>query len=226
LGRFSQPDTIIPRQHYSQSYDRYAYSFNLPLRFTDPSGHKPCDEEKGCNPLDWGETDILYNYPRKAVSLSNNRYEFPEFIAPEDQPIITFYETGDSIDEETTELPRPSEGPTREEMLELLRMFCGECDPAIPGAFTGLPQDYIAAVQSVLQNLPPGNPYTKYLAPILPIVPPSCTAYNLIYDQITGTGEYSSIDIDIQLTPQQRIIIPIGLVLITLTILPLLPPPP
>ncbi|MGH7991500.1 MAG: RHS repeat-associated core domain-containing protein, partial [Limisphaerales bacterium] len=39
LGRFIQPDTIIPDLSNPQSYNRYSYCLNDPLRYTDPSGH-------------------------------------------------------------------------------------------------------------------------------------------------------------------------------------------
>jgi RHS repeat-associated protein len=40
LGRFAQADTIIPEQTQGvQAWDRYAYSNNNPVRYTDPSGH-------------------------------------------------------------------------------------------------------------------------------------------------------------------------------------------
>lgn len=39
LGRFIQPDTIVPNPHNAQAFDRYAYVFNNPLRYADPSGH-------------------------------------------------------------------------------------------------------------------------------------------------------------------------------------------
>jgi len=39
LGRFSQPDTIIPPTQGIQAWDRYAYSNNNPVRYTDLSGH-------------------------------------------------------------------------------------------------------------------------------------------------------------------------------------------
>jgi len=46
LGRFAQADTIVPSG--SQGLDRYAYTFNNPIRYTDPSGHIPVDcLEKG-----------------------------------------------------------------------------------------------------------------------------------------------------------------------------------
>jgi len=47
LRKFIQPDTIIAGGG-SQALNRYAYGFNNPSRFTDPSGHIPCDEEGNC----------------------------------------------------------------------------------------------------------------------------------------------------------------------------------
>ena len=38
LGRFLQPDPIVQNPGYSQNFNRYAYVFNNPLAFTDPSG--------------------------------------------------------------------------------------------------------------------------------------------------------------------------------------------
>jgi len=40
LGRFTQTDTIVPGG--VQGMDRYAYGLNNPSRYTDPSGHIPC----------------------------------------------------------------------------------------------------------------------------------------------------------------------------------------
>jgi RHS repeat-associated protein len=44
LGRFSQPDTIIPSNQGVQAWDRYGYVNNNPVRYTDPTGHScvPC----------------------------------------------------------------------------------------------------------------------------------------------------------------------------------------
>ena len=39
LGRFIQADTMIPDLNNPQSYNRYSYVQNNPLRYTDPSGH-------------------------------------------------------------------------------------------------------------------------------------------------------------------------------------------
>ena len=39
LARFIQPDDIIPNFADPQSYNRYSYCVNNPLRYTDPDGH-------------------------------------------------------------------------------------------------------------------------------------------------------------------------------------------
>ncbi len=51
LGRFVQPDTIVPEPGNPQSLNRYAYVYNNPLRYTDPSGRRPTSgcEYEGCS---------------------------------------------------------------------------------------------------------------------------------------------------------------------------------
>ncbi|MGC8787728.1 MAG: N-acetylmuramoyl-L-alanine amidase, partial [Anaerolineae bacterium] len=44
LGRFAQPDTIVPGPGDPQSLNRYAYVHNNPLRFSDPTGHREVEE--------------------------------------------------------------------------------------------------------------------------------------------------------------------------------------
>jgi RHS repeat-associated protein len=45
LGRFTSPDTLIPESQGVQAWDRYAFVNNNPLRYTDPSGHRNCEED-------------------------------------------------------------------------------------------------------------------------------------------------------------------------------------
>jgi RHS repeat-associated protein len=41
LGRFLSPDSIVPDPFNPQALNRYAYVFNNPLGFVDPTGHSP-----------------------------------------------------------------------------------------------------------------------------------------------------------------------------------------
>jgi RHS repeat-associated protein len=43
LGRFTQPDSTIADLSNPQSYNRYSYCVNNPLRYTDPDGRAPSD---------------------------------------------------------------------------------------------------------------------------------------------------------------------------------------
>jgi RHS repeat-associated protein len=45
LGRFLQADTLVPEPGNPQSWNRYSYVNNNPLRYTDPTGHCRYDEE-------------------------------------------------------------------------------------------------------------------------------------------------------------------------------------
>ena len=47
LGRFLSPDTIIPSYANPQSLNRFSYVTNNPLRYTDPTGHRQCEEYAG-----------------------------------------------------------------------------------------------------------------------------------------------------------------------------------
>jgi hypothetical protein len=60
LNHFTQPDSIVPDQSNSQSYDRYAYAFNNPVRYTDPTGHRNCEEDGYHCPGD--EKPIFYSF--------------------------------------------------------------------------------------------------------------------------------------------------------------------
>lgn len=39
LGRFTQADTIIPNPGNPLAMDRYAYVYNNPVKYIDPTGH-------------------------------------------------------------------------------------------------------------------------------------------------------------------------------------------
>jgi len=45
LSRFAQADTIVPNTGSPKEWDRYSYTTNNPLRYTDPTGHRNCEED-------------------------------------------------------------------------------------------------------------------------------------------------------------------------------------
>jgi RHS repeat-associated protein len=60
LGRFIQPDTIVPDQTNPQAFNRFSYVANNPVNFNDPSGHYECNNIYGCSgPNDDSDVDIV-----------------------------------------------------------------------------------------------------------------------------------------------------------------------
>jgi len=64
IGRFLQPDTIVPSPAEPQSWNRYSYRFNNPSRFTDPTGH-------------YGE-DVHYWLTKTTVYTTALKYALPQ----------------------------------------------------------------------------------------------------------------------------------------------------
>lgn len=45
IGRFAQPDPLVPEPGNPQALNRYAYVLNNPLKYTDPTGHAACIDD-------------------------------------------------------------------------------------------------------------------------------------------------------------------------------------
>jgi RHS repeat-associated protein len=77
LGRFLSADTIVPNFANPQSLNRFSYTYNNPIRFTDPTGHctsdpeDPCNAGKYTNPAPPTPTSYCQRYP--AECQPNNR---------------------------------------------------------------------------------------------------------------------------------------------------------
>jgi len=59
LARFTSADTIVPGAGNPQAFNRYSYSFNNPVRYTDPTGHFTCDGADNCHEILQNWLDIL-----------------------------------------------------------------------------------------------------------------------------------------------------------------------
>jgi len=58
LGRFTQPDTIVPDYTQPQDLNRYAYVLNNPVRYNDPTGRDYCEGGGGgCGTTREGDTN-------------------------------------------------------------------------------------------------------------------------------------------------------------------------
>jgi RHS repeat-associated protein len=102
LGHFTQADTIVPEPGKASAFDRYSSVQNNPIRYNDPSGHKPCDgpglngkcdqaEKKWKNPL---PPPLIIN--QKAPSPTNVQPELP--VLPETKRNGPFIGPGSKIE--------------------------------------------------------------------------------------------------------------------------------
>jgi RHS repeat-associated protein len=106
LGRVIQADTIVPQPEDPQSLNRYAYVYNNPLKYTDPTGHytfegdpsDPCMYSTGQvrsehywthpeapvpDPVTWGEVASVVFAPLWASTLVIGTAAAAEGIATE-----------------------------------------------------------------------------------------------------------------------------------------------
>ena len=63
IGRFVSADTVVPDFGNPQALNRYAYTLNNPLRFTDPSGMFSEDEIMGYMGVEKWE-DVLAQFEK------------------------------------------------------------------------------------------------------------------------------------------------------------------
>lgn len=80
LGRFIHPDSIIPDQFNPQSWNRFSYVLNNPVRFSDPTGHKEYDEIGGGIPCYPGELVCQ-------IRKGSMREEVEEPIEEDEKPV-------------------------------------------------------------------------------------------------------------------------------------------
>jgi RHS repeat-associated protein len=85
IGRFISADPFVPDPTYSQSHNRYSYVYNNPLRYTDPSGYSPEDDNSCCYMIPVDGFDDAASLDHLQVSLDSFEvlYDFSYLQPPE-----------------------------------------------------------------------------------------------------------------------------------------------
>jgi RHS repeat-associated protein len=157
IGRFIQADSVVPNPGSAKGFDRYAYSWNNPMKYTDPTGHVPIllDGEQfvETDPMQ-GITNHFSTTYRPNANNANNWKPLSEADkhAPSPFPDNNHEEGGSDLLEGTHS--SNSEGPSREEHDEAAPANRNStCYPAsIAGSLLLLPlaiMDYAMVVVTI-----------------------------------------------------------------------------
>ncbi len=74
LGRWLQPDFIVPNQYDPISWDRYAYGLNNPLNYIDPDGHCPLLISMGVGAAIGGMVGAISYFGSNMSSFDSGEY--------------------------------------------------------------------------------------------------------------------------------------------------------
>jgi RHS repeat-associated protein len=93
LGRFTQPDTIIPDAANPQSWNRFSYVINNPIGYNDPTGH--CYTDSGTWISGGGDGDCGFATSTPASDGSGggggeDKPSWDEIINPNTDPYIAY----------------------------------------------------------------------------------------------------------------------------------------
>ena len=145
LSRFSSADTIIPQPGNPLDWDRFAYVKNNPIIYSDPSGHKGCnnwDENGKCVvDEDWKVKPIRKKLSQSLTAKSINPTKFVETtfqLLPVSEP----YYYNISAEETYTG-------------------FSGSGGATFPGAVVGIANDFLIGFRPTYYKLV--TPYDQIL---------------------------------------------------------------
>jgi len=93
LNHFTQPDSIVPDPLNPQSWNRYSYVLNNPIRYNDPSGHNYCDyssrnEDEDCQHIrNIRKFNSLIKYVRDEI-VNDENYVKEKYTALEAMNLV------------------------------------------------------------------------------------------------------------------------------------------
>ena len=112
LGRMLSPDIVVQQTDYTQSYNRYSYCFNNPLRFTDPTGWVV---NNYWDPFGkYGPESIKINFDEKGNLLRNNQFNTSASEGNEHIRNVCIFGQGDP---DASEVRYSTTGPCVESVL-------------------------------------------------------------------------------------------------------------
>jgi RHS repeat-associated protein len=214
LGRWNQPDTIIPTSSQgTQAWDRMAYVNNNPINHTDPTGHTceglPDGARQACEaankpastpplpPPQPTATPTATKTPPSVVELNATAKALgqPNYAAT--PTLLSFAPTptptpGPVLKAQPQasicpERPAPAKGPTLADVFKALRGAAGVIDPNL-GPLTGTEVTVTQLIDAVSALNPEIGAAVK--AGWI-FVQAAANAYSVIYDISTDSGPYN-----------------------------------
>ncbi len=212
LGRVISADPLVPDPLYSQSYNRFSYVYNNPLKYTDPSGYTPCDwfrrvcdifegmrefsetHGRSCPPAScrsgfdaWHDAPAGSEPYLDAIAwyMAQQMAEQPAQAPPVGVPVQEH--TRDQTDQEGTKpltYPSPLQRrPTIDEALEATRAHIRELDASLAQT-----QEMYARFDAEWESLEEATSWRHSVADLLDATANALTAADLLLAGPTGEG--------------------------------------
>jgi RHS repeat-associated protein len=130
LGRFAQPDTIVPGAGNPLSWDRYSYTQNNPTRYTDSTGHMIDDGCRSGECRGIVKNPTSNNPPTPTTQPPYHPTQTPRPTEPQLQPEIPgLPDLGPHYDPGPTPTPMPISSNNSQPLSYLLGVNIGAINP-------------------------------------------------------------------------------------------------
>jgi RHS repeat-associated protein len=167
VGRFLSPDMVVQAPNFTQSYNRYSYCFNNPLKYTDPTGwfgeaqdKAPWEIDNNWRPMPrtpsiWDE----YGPPRWRMDMSIDEllfYTSPARFMPQCREMFAFNQEMAAIQAELDERIKQESQYSNNISLLVQSIQTKEIINIVQDIYSGIgilfEDGYIAFHRNILQN--------------------------------------------------------------------------